>query len=840
VFNATWIYTGALYAIAIACARRWIPAVRDALPWRVAAFFYALVLIYLFRPMTGRYINVPVDFINILPPWGNWNQRRLLSNPEMNDLAMQIVPWAHQAREAWRSLHFPIWNALAGCGYPLLANGQSSAMSPLRLLALPLPLGYAMTAEAAMKLLIALTGMYLFCRRRYDELPSAIGAIAFAFCTFLITWLHFPIVTVAVWLPLAFLAIELLIEQRTYRRFLFAIIVWTAMLYGGHPETVTHVTFFGGLFALWVAFAEPRMTPEGSRTVAGGPSVSERPPDNRAETRSDPGGVEDDARAALQVPRRDAIRSLALTAFAIFVAAMLASPFIATFAETVKKSQRFQELQVHANEEPPFSDFASAIGTFQPNFYGHAPGEKPWGPATAESITGFAGILGIASWFALLYRAIALRRFRTREFFLVVLALVAAGIVFNWPVISAVFHFVFRFAANARLRLFLCWIGAALTAAAIDTARRERSIHFLAGVLTTAAILLGLMLTRSFPSDAAKDTAMIAILPSVLVLVLSSLFVLQARGRHIAAMLVGGALVAELWTATDGWNPVLPAEAMYPTTPLIEKLQRLQESAPRNVPFRIVGIGAALFPNAQAMYGFADIRTHDPMAFGRYLGLLRLTTNLETNEYFAKWSNAETPLLNYLNVRYIIGDSGLDPGDPRRYQLVYDGRDGRIFENRDVKPRFFAAHDIVLEFRHDRFAQTLTEHDFSNQTVVNILPVDSDRMRNDLLAPKSDPIVQIIDASDTNFRLRLRSQRYALIVSSQPWWPGWRVFRNGQRIAPQPVNGAFLGFTIPPGDWDVRVDYFPTSFYGALAAAILTVLALIAWPIVRPRLLRQG
>jgi hypothetical protein len=788
VFNATWIYTGVLYAIAIACARRWIPAVRDALPWRVAAFFYALVLIYLFRPMTGRYVNVPVDFINILPPWGDWNRRRLLSNPEMNDLAMQIVPWAHQAREAWRSLHFPLWNALAGCGYPLLANGQSSAMSPLRILALPLPLGYAMTAEAAMKLLIALTGMYLFCRRRYDELPSAIGAIAFAFCTFVITWLHFPIVTVAVWLPFAFLAIELLIEQRTYRRFLFAVIVWTVMLYGGHPETVTHVSFFGGLFALWLAF------------------------------------VERDA------PRRDAIRSLALTAGAIFVAALLASPFIATFAETVKKSQRFQELQVHANEEPPFSDLASAVGTFQPNFYGHAPRDKPWGPATAESVTGFAGVLCIASWFALLYRAIAQRRFRTREFFLVVLALVAAGIVFNWPVISALFHFVFRLAANARLRLFLCWIGAALTAAAIDTARRERSIHFLSGILTTAAILLWLMLTRSFPSPAAKEMTLIAILPSVLVLVVSSLFVLQARGRHIAAMLAGGALVAELWTATDGWNPVLPSDAMYPKTPLIEKLQRLQNAAPRNAPFRIVGIGATLFPNAQAMYGFADIRTHDPMAFGRYLGLLRLLTNFETHEYFAKWSNAKTPLLNYLNVRYMIGDRGLDPGDLQRYQLVYDGRDGRIFENRDVKPRFFAAHDIVLEFHHDRFAQTLTEHDFSKQTVVNILPVDSDRMRNDLLSPKNDPTVQIVDASDTNFRLHIRSQRHALIVSSQPWWPGWRVFRNGQRIDPQLVNGAFLGFTIPPGDWDICIDYFPTSFYGGLAGAIITALLLIAWP----------
>jgi uncharacterized membrane protein YfhO len=147
-----------------------------------------------------------------------------------------------------------------------------------------------------------------------------------------------------------------------------------------------------------------------------------------------------------------------------------------------------------------------------------------------------------------------------------------------------------------------------------------------------------------------------------------------------------------------------------------------------------------------------------------------------------------------------------------------------------VKPRFFAAHDIVLEFRHDRFAHTLTEHDFSKQTVVNILPVSSDRMRNELLAPKSDPTVQITDASDTNFRLHIRSPRHALIVSSQPWWPGWRVFANGRRIAAQLVNGAFLGFTIPPGDWDIRIDYFPWSFYGGLIAAIVTALLLIAWP----------
>ena len=113
-------------------------------------------------------------------------------------------------------------------------------------------------------------------------------------------------------------------------------------------------------------------------------------------------------------------------------------------------------------------------------------------------------------------------------------------------------------------------------------------------------------------------------------------------------------------------------------------------------------------------------------------------------------------------------------------------------------------------------------------------------MRQDLVAPKSDPTVQIVDAAETAFHLRIRSNRYALIVSSQTWWPGWSVSANGQRIAPQVVNGAFLGFTIPPGDWDVRVHYFPASFYGGLAAAVVMMLGLISWPIARSRILRRG
>jgi hypothetical protein len=794
VFNPTWLYVAALYALAVWLARR-----RGVeLPWRVPAFFYALVLAFLFRPMTQDAVNVPADFIRILPPWSEVGARPHPSNPIMNDLPMQIVPWADQVRDAWRSLQFPLWNHLSGAGYPLLANGQSSALSPIRLLALPLPLGYSMTAEAAMKLLIALTFMYLLCRRRYAELPSAIGAISFALCTFNNTWLHFPLVTVAVWLPAAMLATDLIFERRSYARFVFAVVVWAVMLFGGHPETVSHVTLLCGLFGLWIALVE----------------------------------------------RKGGVRAVGALAGAIGVAAIVAAPFLAPFAEAVTKSKRYQELKANPqlNIDVPFSDFPSMIVLFQPHFFGHLPADKPWSTApAAESISGFAGALGVAAWFALLLRAIVLRRFRDREFFFVLAALFVLAVILDWPGVGSFFHFVFRLAANARLRLLLCFVIALMAAAIVDISRRERPVWLLTGVGITGAGLLYLLMTTSFPTQAAVDMAMLAMFPSIITLAASALLALPARWRELGACALATAVVGELWAADAGWNPVLPASAMYPRTPLIDKLAELRWVPGAGAPTRVVGIGPALFPNTNAIYGFEDIRAHDPMANGRYLGALRLMAKVNTDDYFAKWNDLDSRLLDSLNVKYVVGAQNLEMRDPQRFRMLYDARDGRIFENADVLPRFFPARNIVLEFKGDKFVQRLVaQKELSQTAVVKTLPVDSDRMRLDLLLPRPltapEPSVTIVEARPTDFLLHIKAPRHALIVSSQPWWPGWRVTRNGRRVKPQPVNGPFLGFTVPPGEWDVRVHYFPLTFYLGMAASLITIAVLVVAGVRRRKL----
>jgi membrane protein YfhO len=328
---------------------------------------------------------------------------------------------------------------------------------------------------------------------------------------------------------------------------------------------------------------------------------------------------------------------------------------------------------------------------------------------------------------------------------------------------------------------------------------------------------------------------MIAILPSLVVIAAALLFISE-KSRELTLMLLLVLVINELWTVSDRWNPVRPRREMYPSTPLIRKLQQLRTPEP----FRIVGLGPAFFVNAPAMFGLEDIRAHDPMSNGRYLGLLRTLAKYDVTDYFAKWQDIETHLLDFLNVKYIVAPPKSDLNDPGRYRLVYDGKDGRIFQNMRVLPRFYPTPIVILEFKGEGYVRRLVQiKDWSDVGIVKTLPVENDRMRSDLLNPRpaNSPVatLKLLQAKPTDFRMRVQAPRYSLIVSSQPFWPGWKVVANGREVEPLLADGAFIGFTVRPGTTDVRVYYDPWTFKLGVALAAATILIGIFYSIFRGR-----
>jgi hypothetical protein len=780
VFNPSWLYVGLIYAACVGLARR----AKIELPVRVAVFFYALVFVFMYLPLTQDYVNLPVDFLRTLPPWAYTTPDHVPANGHTNDIPLQIVPWAHQVRESWRALTPPLWNNFSAAGYPLLASGQASALSPLRILGLPLSLAHAMTFEAAMKLLLALTFMFLWCRRRgYSELGSACGAVAFGFSTFILVWLHFPIVTTACFVPAVFYIIDLLAERVTYPRFVAGAAVWAAMLFGGHPETVSHTFFVATLYVLWIVAVERGATWRFFLTLGG----------------------------------------------ALAIAGLLAAPLLAPFGEAVTKSKRFNELKRNpATNEVPFSDWPSAKLLVQPHFYGAL--HTAWGPAHAESISGFGGTLGIAAWFAMLAHVVWRRRWRSREMFFVLATVFVLGVIMSWPVISELFHVVFRLAANARLRLFLGLLLAVQTAAAIDLLERDRRSFFI-GVAAGGALLLFTFMSTDFPEESLRQAALDSLKPGAALLVLAAIAASLERNFAIVLLLLTG-IAGELWNITREWNPDTSTEWMYPKTAMMKALDDLASKVPPTEPFRIVASGPVLFPNSSAVYGYEDIRAHDPMANGRYIDFLSLVVNYDAANYFAVWDQWEKHVVDYLNVRFVL--TTINGTLPPRFRMVYDGTDGRIFENTEVLPRFYPARNVLLEFNDDRFNEELKRLDSWNETaLIEKLDLETEQQRGDFFSPRpaDAPMAtaNLLDANPTSYRLHVKAPRYTLIVSSVPWWPGWKVERNGARIQPIRVNGAFLGFAVPPGELDVRVWYDPWTFRFGAIIALATIAGLIAF-----------
>jgi hypothetical protein len=587
--NPTWLYVGALYALAVWLAK---------LPRRAALLFYLLTAAFLFRPMTGDFVNIASDVPQIIPPWSASAPgftKYQVSNFEIQDVPMQLVPWMHQVREEWRHGRLPLWNHLTGCGYTLLGNGQTQALSPLRILALPLPLKYAITAEGAMKILIALTFTFLYCRRRgYGVAASIVAAICFGFGPFVIVWLHFAIATTAVFLPAVLYAIDLLAEKRTPARFAFMAVIGALVAFGGHPETGLHIAAFAALYTL----------------VMHG-------------------------------------RVVGRFAAAAVVAVLLALPLLVAMGEAIPQSYRYQQVK-QWSREVPFSDFPSLALLAQPRLFGRQ------NPAGAESITGFAGILGIAAWLAVAIDAV--RRRNRAELFFVAASLFVFLVLANWHPATRVADVIFGLAANMRLRFLLAFMLAVLTAALVE---RVRGAALGVGLAFAAALLL--YLGRHFGFAGA--------LPSVIALAIAPLLFFRWR---FAPLVVLAAVTFEIWAVTIGWNPVRPASTLYPRTPLVDAVMKVRG--------QVVGIGSVLFPNTNVVFGIEDVRFHDPMVPARYVEAM----GLNAKDYYVKWTDSK-------DFRWVL----TEPGKDAPYILRYDGPDGRLYENLNAKPRFYSEDAVV-------------------------------------------------------------------------------------------------------------------------------------------------
>ncbi len=186
--------------------------------------------------------------------------------------SLQFIPWRSFAMVSMFQGQIPFLNPYNGLGSPLLANYQLGFFYPLNWIQVPFFLiggiqGIASSYNLLVPLHLALAaaGMILFLRSiKCSNSASAIGALAFSMCSYLIARISFfSIIWTLTWLPWMFFTITQVISivtegsfslRKTWWKFLSFIAVFTLLLLAGHAQTAWYAILITAGWSLLYGF----------------------------------------------------------------------------------------------------------------------------------------------------------------------------------------------------------------------------------------------------------------------------------------------------------------------------------------------------------------------------------------------------------------------------------------------------------------------------------------------------------------------------------------------------------------------------------------------------------
>ncbi|HMA37443.1 MAG TPA: hypothetical protein VKY74_23520 [Chloroflexia bacterium] len=597
--------------------------------------------------VAGRLFS-PADLLYGYYPWhsaapAGWTAP---GNNLLSDDVLVFEPWLAYAAQRLHAGEVPLWNPDNMLGAPFLGNMQSAVLYPLNWPYFIWPNSLTLALRAWLKLLVAALGTYVLARQglRVGPLAASLAAITFTFGAFLTVWLLYPHTSVAIWLPWLWWATARLVARPGPRPCALLAGFAALTLLAGQPEMALHVALATGAFALFLVW--------------------------QARAR----GI----RTALQI--------LGLGLAAYVLAALLAAVQLLPFGEYLTHSAAWL-----GPAHPRAADFwlpaYLAWTAVSPDLFGNPAYQTWWDLWTNyNEANSYSGVLPLLlAPFAL---AGADRARRALAVFLLALGLLAAGVVYHAPVVFEAITALpgLSQAANQRLLLIVEFALALLAALGLDgllpsSAPVEpapvRRIAPLAGLIAWTGILLAagvgvpLLAAHSFfrlPDAAGPATAVWQaglwragglILGSGLLL--AGVIGLGRRRPPAAgalALVLPLILFADLALAHAGYNPTVAQDQYYPPTAVT---QFLQTQPP---PFRTVAAGWLLPANTNLPYGLADLRGYDAL---EPQGYHELAVALDPSIFqgpgggFKPFNVVQSPLLDLLNVRYVLTAPGDDP-----------------------------------------------------------------------------------------------------------------------------------------------------------------------------------
>jgi hypothetical protein len=224
-----------------------------------------------------------------------------------------------------------------------------------------------------------------------------------------------------------------------------------------------------------------------------------------------------------------------------------------------------------------------------------------------------------------------------------------------------------------------------------------------------------------------------------------------------------------------------------------------------------------------------DTQGYNPLVSRLYMEYLTALNSGVVPEYHdpnVLTSGFDSPLINLLNVRYIIIPLEVPPGRPDLLRLsqlhptVYINDRIRVLENQDALPHAWITHD-VQETAHAEMLAILDAEQIDERvtTLVEMGEVPDLPMEGS----GNGDTVTVTHYGLEAMTLHTHSNGNGMLVVSEVLMPSWNVYIDGEEVDVQGVNYLFRGVPLPAGDHTVELRYEPLALTAGLIITSATV-----------------
>lgn len=253
-----------------------------------------------------------------------------------------------------------------------------------------------------------------------------------------------------------------------------------------------------------------------------------------------------------------------------------------------------------------------------------------------------------------------------------------------------------------------------------------------------------------------------------------------------------------------------------------------------------------LVNNRATLHNLDDAQGYNPVQPRRYVELMTALNGAPQEYHDANVypSGLESPLLDLLNVRYIIVPTATPEERPDlaalagRFQTVYADRKVTILENPGALPRAWVVHEARQTAPPDALA------------LLGSRAVDPRQVALlESVPPRVEPVrgansVHVVGQEPDSLQLQTTTGADGLLMVSNGYDPGWKAWIDGKSTEVLPADHALQAVALPAGEHTVELRYETPGMRAGLLTTggtivVLALAGLCIWQRERRRDVRR-